>query len=141
VNLTAIRQGLADRMSELPNVQAKRFVPDSISMITAVVLPGDPYVDYHGTFGDGRRATINLEVLLLLPKNVDFDWQAKLDDLCSTGTLESVSVIDVIEDDRTLAISGLTCRVIAAHGWGTTTVNAVEYGSIRFSVQAYQHRT
>lgn len=141
MNLTEIRHGLATRLNAVAGLDGKAFVPDSIATLTACVLPGDPYVDYWGTFGAERMATINLRVLILCPKIVDFAWQETLDGLCSTGTAENASVADVIHADATLAVVGLQCIVVQSRNWGTTTVGETAYGSIEFDVRAYINRS
>lgn len=131
MNLTEIRRALAVRLDTIPDIHGSAFVPDSIVTLTACVLPGDPYVTYSQEFGGGSE-DVQLDVLILCPKNVDFDWQETLDDLITTGTARSL--VDAIEDDITLAGEVFGLKVEQASQWGTTEVNQIPCGSVRLRV-------
>lgn len=133
MNLTAIRQALANQIADNLAIQGTSYVPDSVEMVTAAVVPGDPYVDYLGQFGPGEQVgTINVDVVVVVPKNMDFDWQQKLDELVSAG---SGSVVTAINSDRTLGGLAVDTTVETAHGWtGQTDINGVLYGSVRLRV-------
>lgn len=132
MNLTEVRELVAARCATLIHVHSSPFIPDQIETLTAVIRPGRPYVTYHTAFGtefEQSNPIVNLEVLMLAPSNVDQVWQAKIDDLCSTGHVNSM--VDAIERE----VRGEPQLLVTeCDGWGTTAVNAVEYGSAYLSV-------
>lgn len=139
--LEEIRQGLAARVDTIVGVKVYDHVPDSITTLSAVVVPGDPYLEYHGSLGPGGLVVVNLEVLLLAQKAVAKVAQQKLDALLFTGGDDQRSVVDAIDNDRTLGLgSGVAAQVGTARGWGITTVNEIGHWSVRLGVTVRTYR-
>lgn len=120
VDLVQLQVDLAVLMQSA-TLHSLPYIPDSISTTTACVRPGSPWVDFHATFD---AVVVNLEVILLVGKNIDSDWQATLAGLISSG-----QVVDAIETDPRFQVN-------SAGPLGTTTVGDTEAGSIILSVSA-----
>ncbi len=105
MDLRAIREAVAERLSTVPGVRPAAFPPDSISSggATLVVLaPAETYVNYQEAFAKGL-AVVRLVVSPYIPMADPRSAFNELDALLSSGTGESRSLIDALMDtDRSL---------------------------------------
>ena len=127
-DMTAIRNALADRITTYTGLRAHAQAPDSVSPPCAVILPGNPFVNYADTM-DGA-ITINLMVLLIISDGAPADaTQRALDAYLgvSTSPVIGSSVPEAIEQDNTL---GGLIHYIQAN-------NATNYGRIDYAGVTY----
>jgi hypothetical protein len=113
VNLAAIRQGIADKLSEIADVRVLAALPDQPQwgvQPMVIVLPDDPYVTY--TEGSGRvnqnEVRIRL-VVLPMPSAGAVRVQQQIDDLLSCGTTEPRSIRSKLGED--VSAGGTACAL------------------------------
>ena len=127
-DLTAIRNALAARITQYTGLRADAQARDSVAPPVAVILPGNPVINYADTM-DGT-VTINLMVLLIISDAAPVDaTQRALDAYLgvSTSPVIGSSVPEAIEQDNTL---GGLIHYIQAN-------NATNYGRIDYAGQTY----
>lgn len=126
-DLVAIRTALAAQITAHTGLRADGQARDSITVPCAVVLPGQPLIDYAVTT-DGAL-TINLVVLLLISDAPPVEMtQRALDSYLGVGAgASSTSLPAAIEYDQTLG--GLIHYMQAVN---VTSYGRVEYSSITY---------
>lgn len=132
-NLVAIRNALADRITEYTGLRAQGQAHDSVTPPVAVVLPGNPLINYADTM-DGA-VTINLVVLVIVSDAAPVEaTQRALDSYLGVGEPGIVSVPEAIEQDNTLG--GLVHYIQAnnATGYGRIEYSGVIYFGARVNV-------
>lgn len=131
MNLTAIRTALAALVNTVPAVRAYAEAPDQVATSsggsTAVcVLPGDPYIeDYHETMGRGL-ATARFRLAVICQRADLEAAQRRVDELLSSGTGETRSLIDVLQSN-TATVDWHHVHVTSATGVGLREWAGVEY--------------
>lgn len=126
-NLVAIRTALASQIRARTGLRADGQARDSVNVPCAVVLPGQPLIDYAVTMNGAL--TINLIVLLLISDAPPVEkTQRALDTYLGVGSgASTANVPDAIEYDQTLG--GLIHFMQA--------VNVASYGRVEYSGVTY----
>jgi hypothetical protein len=93
---TQIVDGVADGLNGYPYPKAAPALP------AVEIHAGEPYVNYHVTFGEAAHMDVQLEIQLLIPRGDHETSQQIVDRLLSTGGGATSSVIDAVEADKTL---------------------------------------
>ena len=132
MDLTAVRNKLADSITLYTGLRAEGQARDTVSPPCAVIIPGQPFINYADTM-DGA-ITVNLLVLLLLSDAAPLEkTQRALDIYLGVDTDPSVgsSVPEAIEQDNRLG--GLIHYIQAqtADSYGRVEYNGVTYFGAR----------
>lgn len=113
MNLTAIRQAVADLASTVPGVRGYPYRNDSFvasggdGLAAAMLIPGEPYVEYLRAMSGGQ-CEIHLVMQVRVPVVAEEAGQRRLDDLVSAGLGEARSIVDAIKpDDLPQTLGGL----------------------------------
>lgn len=105
MNLADIRAAISARLDGVSGVRSFAYPPDSIPAgiaTVAVVKPAGTYCDYQEAFAGGL-AMVHLTVELWVAAADVRSAMDRLDAVCSSGSLESQSIIDsLMGSDRTL---------------------------------------
>ena len=101
MNLSAIRQAIADLAETVPGVRGYAYRPDSFAtsgsgLVAAMLINGEPYVDYLQAMSGGL-SQVRLIMQVRIPIVAEVDAQRQMDDLVSAGLGEARSVIDAIK--------------------------------------------
>lgn len=131
-DLVAIRNALADRITQYSGLRAQGQAHDSITPPCAVILPGNPIISYADTM-DGA-VTINLVVLVIVSDGAPVEaTQRALDTYLGVGEPGVVTVPEAIEQDNTL--SGLVHFIQAqtATGYGRIEYSGIVYFGARIN--------
>ncbi len=113
MNVKDIRQGIADLLSEIPNLKVSYTWPPSPQWGTqtwGTLLPDDPYVQFPE--GSGRPSKLDLHLRLVclpMPGMGATRVQDELDELVSFGTGETRSVLAKLRTD--ISAGGAACAV------------------------------
>lgn len=107
-----IRTANIDSTVNVHSHPPRGYSPPSIN-----VMPGDPYIEYHGSFdpsnGIGRLMVVNLIARVVVPmKQSQESAQRLMDDLLSSGTAETLSVADAIT--ATYTLNGVVAHAYAS---------------------------
>ena len=143
MDIKAIRDGLKDRLDTIDGLRVHDTLPDVINPPAAVIFPDEPFIAPNEAFGKGL-AEARFRVLLYVQRVSARGAQDALDEYLSGGTGETRSLLDALEEDRTLdgVVSSLVVTGIGAYG--STTFgegdNAVLYGSAELRVSVYARR-
>lgn len=132
MNLTAIRQGLADLCDTVPGVRAYAEFPDTVATSSSgqtavVVVPGDPYVEDYVEVMSRGLATARFRVAIVCQRASIEAAQRRVDELLSSGTAESRSLVDVLLTNTPLDGVWHHVYVESATGVGDRTVGDVDY--------------
>lgn len=127
MDLVAVRNTLAERITAFTGLRADGQARDSVAPPCAVILPGQPFINYADTM-DGAL-TVNLIVLLIISDAAPADaTQRALDTYLGVGkSASAASVPAAIEQDNTL---GGLIHFIQAN-------TATNYGRIEYSGVTY----
>lgn len=111
------------------------LLPDQVTAPAAVILPGDPAIEYDLVMGDAAHGTgadtLNFIVLVLVSRASERIAQDALDAYMNpTGT---ASVKTALEG--TLSGAAVDCSVVSVARPAFETYGADEYLGIRFTVQ------
>lgn len=114
MNVLEIRQGIAEKVSEIPNVRALHSWPTSPSQLGTqtlmVLLPDDPYVEFPEGSGRPSKMVVHLRLVALpLPGMGAERVQDELDELISFGSGETRSVLSKLRED--ISAGGAACAV------------------------------
>lgn len=118
----AQRAGLATLLGNVPNLRVATTVPDDVLPPMAVVAPGDPFIDYHLAQAKGL-AEADWRIIVAVSKTPGAGTQALLDDYLSSGTGHTLSIIDALEADKTLAGVVQHLHVGQPRAYGTIQLN------------------
>jgi hypothetical protein len=108
VNITTVRQAVAETLAGVTGLRPYAYDPDTIpagDADVAVVHIDDEGIDYYEAFRGGT-ALLYLSVELSVPMSSDRAATERMDSLLSSGAGASRSVIDALQKNRTLG--GLT---------------------------------
>lgn len=116
LDLGAIRQALADRVNTVAGLRAYAELPEQVATssggVTAVMVApgaGDDYVSYFVSFGSssdpakGNLCEVAMRLIVAVPYIDTRAAQERLDAVLSAGTGQSLSLIDALLEDQTLA--------------------------------------
>jgi len=113
LNLVALRQGLADQITDVTGIRCYPVVPDVPEFPCITIDPGNPYIDLNGSFSgvNGTKCTVNLSVSIYVSAASGWrDAQLQLDRLLSSGLTPDRCIYAAIEADRT--IGGLVASTV-----------------------------
>jgi hypothetical protein len=140
-DVTAAHRALAEQIST--NVARPVTVypfdpgPGGRSYPCIVVDPGEPYVEYHGTFGDNALAGLELSVKVMIAA-AEIDQRIALADFVSDGPGALSSIRAAIETDATWA--GTVARSCVMRCHAPQVVDDPDVLVAVFDVMADQHR-
>lgn len=100
-DLGAQRTGIKTRLTTVTGLHVYRTVPDDIIAPAAIVAPAETFIDYHAAFAKGL-AVANWRVIVATGRTMSAEGQDLLDRYLSSGTGQTVSLIDALEGDKTL---------------------------------------
>jgi hypothetical protein len=135
VDLTAVRNALADRITLYTGLRADGQARDAVSPPVAVIIPGQPFINYADTM-DGA-VTVNLLVLLLLSDAAPLEkTQRALDAYLGVDTSPDVgsSVPEAIELDNRLGGLIHYIQAVTADSYGRVDYGGVPYFGARIKV-------
>jgi hypothetical protein len=134
VNLAAIRDGLKGVIDNVTDLRAFDVIPENdMPVPLAVVVPGDPYVSYQEAMQRGM-AYVRFRVVLIATKGQV--GQAKIDELLSSGTGLTGSLVDALEAERTWGGTVHDSVIETASDRGLADVNAVTYEKVDLVLRA-----
>lgn len=137
LDLTLIRQTLADQIQSYATIRCYPYPPDVPELPCVVIDPGEPYIDLLGSMSGtlGTKCTVNLTVSIYVSAVSGWrDAQQQLDRLLSSGLNPDRSVYGAIESDRTLDGTVPTVVVRQVNGLGREMVQ-VDAGVQAYSAQ------
>lgn len=139
LDVAGIRDGLKARLATVTGLRAYDTMPDKLDGPGAVVVPAEPFIDYYQA-SSGGLVEIGFDVALLVPRSLGADRaQTLLDGYLSAGV--ATSVHDAIRADQTLGGKVSDAVPHTVGGYGTTTVNDVQYVTARLNVKAWTRRS
>ncbi|MGH9252696.1 MAG: hypothetical protein ACRD0W_24745 [Acidimicrobiales bacterium] len=131
-SLTALREGIADRLATIADLNVYAFVPDTIVTPAVTVAPApDTFIQWDTTQG-GQTQDYTFVVTVFLPRGSDEGGQSALDAyLAGSG---SSSVKAAVEGDGTLGGVAEWLHVTEARNWGRFRYNEIEYYGCEFLI-------
>jgi hypothetical protein len=132
MDLTAVRNKLADSITLYTGLRADGQARDSVSPPCAVIIPGQPFINYGDTM-DGA-VTVNLLVLLLISDSAPLEkTQRALDAYLGVDTSPDVgsSVPEAIEEDNRLGGLIHYIQAVTADNYGRVDYGGVTYFGAR----------
>ena len=146
LDVKAIRQAIADRLTDQIGCKAFAFDVDNDVYPRAVVLADNPFITYHATFSAAGISTLQFLVEVTTRAADAVAAQAALAEYCSSGTGATRSVIDALEypdaDDGTggPTLSGAVLNVVVNDVFlneGVQTQSGIEFkATFRVGVKA-----
>lgn len=115
MNLGEIRQGIADVLSDLPDVRVEALLPNSPDSLLGsnpliVIQPGEPYVRYSEGSGRVNKNEVMFRIICLpLPGMGAERVQTVLDGFLSCGTSEARSIRSKLGEN--ISANGTACAV------------------------------
>ena len=97
INTKTIRDAIATRIKQRLSLECEPFDVPSEIYPRAVVLHGQPFIEYHGTFGRGI-ATLNFEIEVRTNAADDVSAQIALAKFVDDGTGQASSIVAALED-------------------------------------------
>lgn len=143
-DLVAITNALAAQITQFTGLRAYGQARDQASPPCAVVLPGQPFLDYSVTMspvmgpgGGAGAVNLNLVVLLIISDAAPVEkTQRALDAYLGVGAGETGSVPSAIMADPTLGGAVHFCEPVSADRYGRIDYGGVTYFGARIMVQA-----
>lgn len=135
MNLTAVRNALADSITKYTGLRADGQARDSISPPCAVIIPSQPLINYADTM-DGA-VSVNLIVLLIISDAAPLEkTQRALDAYLGVDQDPAVgmSVPEAIEEDNRLGGLIHYIQAVTADNYGRIEYNGVGYFGARIKV-------
>lgn len=127
--IPTIRDALQARLATVSGIHAYDTVQGTVMLPAAIVVPGEPFVEYDDSMTGGY--TLNFRVLLLVQYGVDRLSQDKLDGyLPDAGALSVAAAVN-----GSLGNTVSSARVRTAGSYGTHTYNGIEYLGCEFAVE------
>lgn len=130
MDITAVKQALADAASVIPGLQCHGYLPDAID-VPALCVADVTIEQYHATFGGHSLAMFDLR--LYVSRANDETGQAQLDGYLSQSGGNSIKA--ALEADTTLGGIVQNIMVVNAHGWGHDDVADTNYYGCQFDVR------
>lgn len=121
-DLGAQRTGLKTRLATVTGLHVYRTVPDDIIAPAAILAPAETFIDYHAAMAKGL-AVANWRVIVATGRTMTAEGQDLLDDYLSSGTGQTVSLIDALEADKTLAGAVDDIHVSVGNSYGEVKWN------------------
>lgn len=140
MDIGSIRDGLKTRLATVSGLRTYDTAPDKPEVPAAVVLPDDPFINYHEAMNAGL-AILNFRVIVVVNRATVERAQDALDGYLSSGTGESSSLIDAIEADGTLGGNAADVIVDQAGRYGSQRFGTIDYGTAELSVRVIEGRT
>lgn len=146
LDLVALRQALAEQITDATGLRVYPQVPDVPEFPCATIDPGDPYIDLNGSFSGalGTKCTVNLVVSVYVSAASAWrDAQLQLDRLLSTGLTPDRCVYAAIEADRTIGGNAQTAVVTAVRGLGRELIQTdtgVQAYTAQLDVEIHTYR-
>lgn len=137
MDLTAVRNALAANITAFTGLRADGQARDSASPPVAVIIPGQPFINYADTMPPLSAVTVNLVVLLLISDAAPLEkTQRALDAYLGVDSDPAIgsSVPEAIEEDPQLG--GLThyVQAVTADNYGRVEYAGVTYFGARIKV-------
>lgn len=132
MDLVAVRNALAASITKYTGLRADGQARDAVSPPVAVIIPGQPFMNYADTM-DGA-ITANLVVLLLISDAAPLEkTQRALDAYLGVDQNPAValSVPEAIEEDNTLGGLIHYIQAVTADNYGRVEYNGVTYFGAR----------
>lgn len=106
MNLALVRAALADLVGNVPNIRVFDYRPDAIPVGVADAVTIEPetagdYVEYQAAFNAGL-GWANYQLTVWVPASDLRSAHMRMDELLSSGTGLTRSIIDAVMADRTL---------------------------------------
>lgn len=112
MNLSAIREGLADNLETIGGFQVSPYVLSNFTPPALMVRPAlDPAIDYHQAMGN-HFSDVHMTVIAYVGTASDIGAQKKLDSLIDSNT-----IVDAIEADKTLGGACCDLSVETCHAY------------------------
>lgn len=134
-DVSTIRAALASQITTVTGMRTLAEAKDQISPPVAVILPGQPFVQY-GITMDGAF-TVNLRVLVVISDAPpDEKVQRALDAYLGSGAgVTASSIANAIRQDPTLGGAVHFCEVLTVGGYNRLEYAGVPYFGARIEVQ------
>jgi hypothetical protein len=124
-SMTALREGIADRLATIAQLNVYAFIPDTIVTPAATVAPAaETFIQWDTSMSRGSD-DYTFTVTLFLQRGSDQDGQSKLDAYLAGSGADSVKT--AIEGDATLGGVADWLQVTEARNYGRFRYNEVEY--------------
>lgn len=131
-SIVDIRDGLAANLATITGLRALSYMPDRVSVPSAIV--GEVGIVFDGAFARGLD-TITISIRVYVSKASDRAGQDKLDGyLAGSG---ATSLKAAIQSDLTLGGACQTLQVSAVSGYGVYEVGGTDYLGAEFTVTVY----
>lgn len=133
MNLTLIRERIAERLTTIPGLRAAPRWPDTIHPPVACVRAD------HGLFHQaiGEVHTVNLEVVILAaPTQQSVDQAQELLDAYLNDT-DQHSVKNALRAEKTLGGAATTLRVLGWREYGEIVVQGISYWGVVVDVEVF----
>ena len=138
-DLSEIRAALAAQITEFTGLAAQADAPGSVNPPVAVVIPGQPIINYADTVnapGLDSAVTIMLIVLVIMSDAPPSDQvQRALDAYLGVGSGETVSIAQAINSDPSLGGVVHFCEPLTAGNYGRIDYAGGTYFGARVNVQ------
>lgn len=122
MNITAVRAALKVALEGLDRFQIYDYVPDSPNVPCVIVVPDEPFINYHAAMSVASPAQLNFRLTVLVPHADSWAHQAQLDEALSAGSSAARSVFDLVEakqsDGTMLGGAVPSVQVTAAENYG-----------------------
>lgn len=128
--MSAIRDAIKARLATISGLRTHDTIPGTIMAPAAIVMPGDPLIEFDDAFGRGGD-TLNFVVLLLVQYADIRIAQDSLDAYLATSGAASVKAAV----DGTLGDTVSDAVVTAVRNYGVQDYNGVEYLGAEFPVR------
>lgn len=129
MDLQAIRAGVAEVLSDIPDVRVVPTIPEALAasgVTTLVVDAGDPYVSYSEGTGRVNKNTVNMRVVVVPPQAEGRIVFSEIDALLSCGTGQLRSIRNVVGEN--ISAAGTACA---------TSVQAARVRTITINTQVF----
>lgn len=127
-SMPAVRDALKAALATIPGLRAYDTVPGQVNVPAAVVVPGEPLVDYQVAMGGGAQLTF--DIVLVVQLATERIAQDGLDQyLAEVGDHSVKAAVD-----GNLGGVVMDANVVSAHSYGFHPFNGVEYFGCRFTV-------
>jgi len=137
MDLTAVRNKLADNITLFTGLRAEGQARDTVSPPCAVIIPGQPFINYADTMPPLSAVTVNLVVLLLISDAAPLEkTQRALDIYLGVDSDPAVgsSVPEAIEEDQQLGGLIHFIQAVTADNYGRVDYGGVTYFGARIKV-------
>lgn len=129
----AVRDGLAHQLEAFNELTAVYpYIPDRVVAPCAIVVPGDPAVEFHTTMAGvaGQMHLLRFDIVVVAARFDAAAGQTVLDRLISTLPAH-------LEADQTLSGSSEVVTVTDASNYGIATIADTTYVAARLAVEVH----